>query len=304
LTTLQSIASAIGQDAPVTPLEEAVLRTLAYSDIFDYPLTAEEIWRCLPVQTSLADVDAVLMTMTDAATSVAPYHMLAGREAIAATRERRRRASSQLMRRAKTWGAAIAALPFVRGVAITGSLAVDNADAAEDIDYLIVAKRGRVWTARAFTYALVRSAKLTGVELCPNYVVAEDALAMDESAYVARELVQMRPLAGARVMQSMLDENPWWKHYLPNAAPAALQTTPRWSPRWLQALPEAVLSGRVGDALEGAILQRKGGRLRRAAGINDEAIFDARMAKGHVDGHRGRIESALAARLERLGIST
>ncbi len=295
---------AIGQAASeaLSPLEEAVLRTLAYSDVFDYPLTASEVYGALPLSATLVETEAALRSLAGPVGCSSPYYFLAGREGIVAIRERRHSTSARLMRRARLWNRVIAVLPFVYSAIITGSLAADNAEMGEDVDYMIVSKPGRVWTARAFTVGVVRLARLTGVELCPNYVVAADALQMDESAYVARELAQMRPVSGAGVAQRLLFENPWWQRYLPNATPAAFQANDAHSPRWLQRLPEALLGGRIGDAIERVIMRRKATRLRREAGNNGEAVFDERMAKGHVEAHRGRIEAALDQRLVSLGL--
>ncbi|MGE0059659.1 MAG: hypothetical protein AB7T32_16895 [Dehalococcoidia bacterium] len=293
----------VGQEvASSTELRDAVLRTLAYSDVFDYPLTAAEVHWALPLPATLAETEAALRSLHELVGNEPPYFYLAGREGIVAIRERRQASSARLRRRARPWNRVIAALPFVFSVIVTGSLAVDNAEMGEDVDYLIVSKPGRVWTARAFTVAVVRLARLAGVELCPNYVVAADALKMDKSAYVARELAQMQPVSGIAVARRLLDENPWWRSYLPNATPATLRSTSGPSSRLLQRLPETLLGGRLGEALERAILQWKAAQLRRDAGSNAEAVFDERMAKGHVEAHRSRIEAALAERFVRLGL--
>ena len=46
-------------------------------------------------------------------------------------------------------------------------------------------------------------------------------------------------------------------------------------------------------------MRRKAAELRREAGDNPEAVFDASMCKGHVDAHGARTEAALADRLAR-----
>jgi hypothetical protein len=285
-----------------------VLRTVAYSDVFDHPLTAEEIWRTLPVAASLDDTREALGREVAAARlgRTAAYYCLSGREALAATRERRRTSSAKLLRRAKFWGRVLAAMPYVRMVAVTGSLAVESAEAGEDVDYFIVTTPRRVWTARAFVTAVVYAARPTGVELCPNFVLAADSLALpEEDAYVARELAQMLPIAGTDVAQTMLDANAWWRGFLPNARPAADAVEPSSSPlAFVRPVLEVLLGGRAGDRLEASLLRSKGGALRRAAGDNPEARFDEAMCKGHVDSHRRRIAEALARRLAVLGLDS
>jgi hypothetical protein len=287
--------------ATLSLLERAVIESVAYSDVFDYPLTLEEIRRALPVVASPVEVTAALEAVRDFVTGATPHHALVGREALVETRARRAEASRQLMRQALFYGRLIARLPFVRMVAVTGSLAVDNAEDGDDVDYLIVTAPGRVWLARALTIAVVRLAWLRGLTLCPNYLLAETALALPErDVYTARELLQMRPVAGHAVYARMLAANAWCADLLPNWRPDAAQQDER--PGLLKRLGEAVLGGRLGDALERWFLRRKGCELSARAGANGEVVFNADICKGHFDAHRARLESELARRLARLGV--
>jgi hypothetical protein len=282
-------------------LERAVVECVAYSDVFDYPLTLDEIRRCLPIVASSAEIDSAVEATSDLLTRVAPYFALAGREALVETRVRRAEASRRLMRRAMSYGRLIARLPFVRVVAVTGSLAVDNAEDGDDVDYLIVTAPGRVWLARALTIAVVRMSALRGLTLCPNYLLAETALALPErDTYTARELLQMRPVAGHVVYSRMLAANAWCAELLPNWRQDADQ--PDEPPGLLQRIGEAVLGGRLGDALERWFLRRKGRELSARAGAAAETAFSEDVCKGHFDAHRARLEAELALRMSRLGV--
>jgi hypothetical protein len=217
---------------------------------------------------------------------------------LVATRLLRGDASSRLIGKACLYGGMIARLPFVRMVAITGSLAVDNADKGDDIDYLIVTAPGRVWLARALTMAVVRLAALRGVTVCPNYLLSEEALALPEQdRYTARELLQMRPLSGDRVYRRLLAANAWWRDYLPNALAAAAVSD---GGGVLQRLGELLLRP-VAGRLEAWVYRRKAAELAaQAEAGNGEVVFDATMCKGHFEGHRRRTAEALAQRLRRL----
>jgi hypothetical protein len=286
-------------------LEHAVLEAIAYGDVFDYPLTREEIWRALPVETTLAEVDAALApdgSLAGHVVHTGNFHTLAGRDALFEVRRHRAKDSSRLMRQARTYGSLIARLPFVRMVAVSGSLAVDNAEAGDDIDYLIVTAPGRVWLARSLiTLLAVRLARLRGLTVCPNYVLSESALALPErDAYTARELLQMRPIAGQDVYTRMLAANAWCRDLLPNWRVGIEMPVEKHS---LSArFGERLLGGRLGDSLERWLLRRKGGELRRAAGDNTEAVFDETVCKGHFEAHRARLEVELSSRLGRLEV--
>ncbi|MGZ9235732.1 MAG: hypothetical protein ACXW4E_09415, partial [Anaerolineales bacterium] len=206
------------QKARGTIVLRSVFHTLAYADIFDYPLTASEVHRYLTV--AKASREEVARVLLDASlfAQVDDYFTLRGREHIVETRKRRAIIAAQLWPKAVRYGRMIATLPFVRMVAVTGSLAMKNADEGNDVDYMIVTAPNRLWTCRALSLLLARLANLESVNLCPNYLVTTNALELKErSLYVAHELAQMIPLAGMKTYREIRRLNLWIHDYLPNA---------------------------------------------------------------------------------------
>src|SRR4051794_40157773 len=103
-----------------------VLAALAYADVFGWPLTADEIHRTLPVPATRQQVlDVLHPSVAPAAiTAVDDLYVLWGATDRVAERRRRTVVSAELWRQSMRCGGVIARLPFVRMVAVSGSLAV------------------------------------------------------------------------------------------------------------------------------------------------------------------------------------
>ncbi len=300
-------------DAPGPPLATAIVQTVAYVDVFDYPLLPAEVHRYLVGRS--APLEAVEKLLANGA--LVPHHLercdgyvtLPGRRQIVETRRQREATARRLWPLARHYGALIAQLPFVRMVAVTGSLAVNNAEPDADIDYLIVTANGRLWLSRAFVILVVRLAATRGIRLCPNYLLAERALVFPEQTlYAAHELAQMVPLSGHEVYQRMRGLNGWVNEWLPNAAdspdpPAALPGSRARRPSRLQQLLECALESRLGQGLEQWEMERKLARFSgQAAQGTMEAHFAADWCKGHFDGHARKIMNAYGERVQALGV--
>ena len=243
------------------PLGSAIVASLAYADVFDWPLTPTEVHLGLPLAASLEDVRAALASpgrLDGHVATQAGFVTLPGREGLADDRRRRMDASRDLWRRAARAARAVAALPLVRMVAVTGSLAVGAAEDDADVDLLVVTEDDRLWLTRALTIGVVRAAAAGGVRLCPNYFLAESALELRErDLFTAHELVQMVPIAGWSTYLELLRRNDWYRAFLPNHPG---QASPRRAARGrgVQRVVEPALRspgpgppGALGDAAEG-----------------------------------------------------
>lgn len=301
---------------PDEVIEEAILRTVVYADVFDYPLTIPEITRYLiGISASAQRINGILRhgpITRRALISQGGFISLRWRQETIQTRRRREKVAANLWPKALRYGNLIANLPFVRMVAVTGALAVDNVEEHADLDYLIVTEPGRLWSCRALVIALVRWAARRGDIICPNYFLSERALIFTEhNLYTAHELVQMVPIAGWGTYQELRWLNTWTKDYLPNAtglsgrAMHAIQGNSHDQPRpsSLRSIAEMSLRSPIAGWFERWEMNRKIEKFSHKEGGSPEVAFCADWCKGHFDGHGRQTLEAYAQRLEVLGLA-
>ena len=284
-------------------LERAIVQTVAYADVFDYPLTADEIHRYLiGVRAGRATVRSLVNTQLPKELSRSGrYFSLVGREQHVETRKARAASAADYWRKAVHYGRRMSNLPFVRMVAVTGGLAMDNM-ADGDIDYLIVTEPERLWLCRGMIVGLVRLAALSGVELCPNYFLSERALELGErNLFTAHEVTQMVPLAGMATYQRLRELNRWSYAFLPNA-----DSTPRRmamvepQPQRRRMVAEGMLRSRVCSPFERWEMQRKMRKLGQRGNGHAEAAFGPDWCKGHFGDHGQATLARYADRLKAL----
>ena len=292
--------------AVLSPLERACVETVAYADVFDCALTQPELHRYLvgveadraAVRTALASdrVAGGFLHQTGA------YVTLAGREQLVERRRACAEHGARLWPQAARYGALLARLPFVRLVAVSGALAVDNAGVNGDIDYFIVTEPDRLWLCRGLVIGVVRWAARRGITLCPNYFLSERVLALDPpNLFMAHEVTQMVPVGHTAVYRRFRRLNRWTDRFLPNAAgaPRLCEATSDARPRWSRT---AEWAGRTswGGRVERWEQTRKIDRFSRRARGHDEARFSAEWCKGHFGGYGERVRLGLRDRLRAL----
>lgn len=291
-------------------IEAAIVRTVAYVDVFDYPLTADEVHRYLvETEAPAGTVHDILQNgrmVPHKLSRVDEFFTLPGREQIIETRQRRRDIADELWPQAIRYGRALGALPFVKMIAVTGSLSVDNAEHDADIDYLVVTEPGRLWLTRAISLLYVKIAARHNITLCPNYFVTINAMDFEpHNLYMARELAQMVPLTGIEIYQEMRRLNGWADKLLPNAVdnlprPIPLQT-PKISAKWFWKGIEWMLRSPAGAWLEKWEMNRKIRKFQQQYNLEDtEAAFAPHWCKGHFDNHADRTLTAYSDRLQAL----
>lgn len=216
--------------------KKAILRTLAYADVFDYPLSSQEVWRFLitPSKTKVSDVQIALTQMSADLKLINTndgFYFLKGRDEIVNIRKKREQESRKKLKIAKRAARWLKLIPTIKMVAVTGALAMNNSEKEDDIDLLIVASRNRLWLTRLLTVFLVELVakrrrpgdKEVKDKICLNMFLDGNHLAVpkkEQDLFSAHEACQLKLLWDRNeTYQKFVKENQWVKRFLPNWKP-------------------------------------------------------------------------------------
>jgi hypothetical protein len=204
----------------LTPSELAILQSVIYAGLFDYPLTLEQLHQSL-IGLTLDEI-AILRTyraspaLRRAIEFREGVFFQVGREHLLAERRRREAWSLAFLRRHRLLLDAVCAFPYVRMVALSGSVAHLNMQGAGDLDLFIVTRGRHVWSV---TVAIIVLAKLLRHRdvTCVNFVVADSRLVLEQQdLFTANQTIHLKPLIGAAVLQELLRANPFIASFYPN----------------------------------------------------------------------------------------
>lgn len=226
------------------------LASLVYHDIFDYPLSKDELkrWRLgkkaiSPPAPRLRRAGKKQPSFAKATEAKAKrsrgkrkienkqgYFFLKGRAEIVRTRRQRQKFSLSKIEIAKDRSLFISKVPTVKFIGLTGALAMLNAERRSDIDFLVIVEKGTLWTTRLVTLLLV---DLFGIprrrfgdsyqkdKLCPNIWLDESDLSWSRdqrNIYTAHEICQIVPFYNkGKTWERFMSKNSWVKEYWPGA---------------------------------------------------------------------------------------
>lgn len=259
-------------------LQRFVYQTVRYHDLFKLPVTAVQIWRALIVQPSAVGVEqrvprlleiaaclTVLVNQGDLGTSQG-YYFLLGRAELLAERQRRFWLTQDKWKKTRRVIRVLALVPFVRLLAMSGSLAMGNTKAESDLDIFVVTKPGHIWTTRLL---LLLSTQLLGVrrkywdrqapnKVCLNHYITSDALVITpaiQNLYTAMLYQHLIPLTGLAVGEEFKRANrDWIKRQLMFseglALPSVLAVRVGWLGHRVRQLIEQLLSEPIFSSLE------------------------------------------------------
>lgn len=204
-----------------TALDQKVLLTLLYFDIFNYPLKKSEIFEFLPqAGISNNDLEDCLgeLLSENLIFRNGDFYSVQNENLIFIRRINGNLFAEKMRPVALSKAKVIAAFPFVRGVMASGSFSKGYMDEHADLDFFVVCAPGKLWIARTLLVIFKRIFYFNSHKyFCVNYFIASDNLRIEErNIFTATELATLIPLYNEMIYGSLMDENSWVLEYFPN----------------------------------------------------------------------------------------
>jgi hypothetical protein len=239
--------------------EQSIIKALAYFDIFNYPLTREEIFHFLDRAMDPDELKPVLqrLVVDKRIFQLGNFYSLQPDPELRTRRADGNRKAELLLKTAYKAGGFLYQFPFVRGIGISGSLSKNFADQHTDIDFFIITRTNRLWIARTLMHLFKKLTFITGHQhwYCMNYYIDEEAMLIEEqNIFTATELTTLLPVCGNGTMDRFYDKNSWTENYFPNQA-MRKQSMLLSRSGWLKRSVEWLLNNKAGNVLDDLLMR-------------------------------------------------
>lgn len=218
-------------------LEQAIVRTVAWFSLFDYPLTGFEIWCWLyaPGQKfTLSDVEKVLAESSWLPGRVCQsdgFFVLGGRNPkdFIKLRQTKFLDAARKFKKLRQAAKFFSLFPFVRAVFACNNLSWHNTTPESDIDLFIVVSPGTIWLSRFLLVTpfrlLGRRPKQTKIDpFCfsffttQNNLFLEKLLLSESDPYMYYWLASLVPIFDrGEIQNQLMQKNKWAVDFLPNS---------------------------------------------------------------------------------------
>ncbi len=185
------------------------------------------------------------------------YYSLSNEISLVHRRKKGNERAAKQLRIAKRLAGFLSRFPFVRGVAVSGSLSKNFADKQSDIDFFIITKKDRLWIARTFMHLFKKLTYFVGKQhwFCMNYYIDESALEIREkNIFTATEVVTVLRFQGEEAFRNFMTANEWalkfYPHYLPES-----NVLKRIKKGFIKPAIEFLFNNRIGEQLDSWLMK-------------------------------------------------
>lgn len=221
-------------------LENDIIKTLLYYNLVGKPLTLLETWKCL-INSNFIQNYGTKITLTKLEHSIKSlitqnriknfrgfYYLHKQNQSFVRQRIAKEKITQQKIKLLKNKIKFLRFLPYTRAIFVNGSLVFETARKNSDLDLIIIAQPGRIWTARAFITILslllkkYRTTKHQINRLCFNHYLTTKNLKISfqdlSSAQLHSKVYCLWSYnnKNQKFLNKFLKSNPWLEKYLRN----------------------------------------------------------------------------------------
>ncbi|WP_435354583.1 hypothetical protein [Emticicia sp. SJ17W-69] len=234
-----------------------ILQAIIYSNIFQYPLTKEEIFHrtslsVVEVEKGLEDLKANGQIFL-----IENYYCLQNQAQLVENRIKRNKLAEKRLPTARFITRIIALFPFIRGVFLSGSISKNCMYPDSDIDFFIITAPNRLWITRTFCVFFKKIFLFNSENyFCFNYLIDLNHLKINGSnKFLAYEIVTLIPVYGEDICKDFFIKNNWIKDYYPNF-PLGKMPMKIVSKAKFQYFFEVILSNKLGNFLDNWLFEK------------------------------------------------
>lgn len=208
--------------------QSGVIKSLLYFNIFNHPLTIDEIHKYTPFPFSLNQLKETIddLLIKGLIFKTKEYYSITNDVSLFTKRDNETKNALSVMPKARFYSRLISSFPFVRGVFISGSLSKGVLREDGDVDFFIITSGNRLWICRTLLILFKKILLLNSHKyFCLNYFVEEsDLLIRDQNIFTAIEIESLMPMHNFSSYLTFKKANSWTSTFLPNVKEAKFDT--------------------------------------------------------------------------------
>ena len=213
-------------------IKKAIVEAIAFFDLFDFPMTAFEVWQNIKIKCELADIidnlDIVCQTAIPLIQEKNGFYFLKNRSEIINTRMARYNYTDKKFKRAIKVARLFKFIPWIKMIAVGNLIGAHNLKKESDIDFFIITKANRVWITRFFCVLITKFLGLRPKpnnnenKICLSFFISEKALNLEKlmlenDIYFYYWLANLTPIYNINnIFAEFIEANSWFKNKLPN----------------------------------------------------------------------------------------
>lgn len=215
------------EEVDLAKLHTDLEKVYQISRYLDFPFTVDEVAGYFLPSLNISGRELLGLLATkkfaDISFEIKDRYLLANNGQSLSKRFDREQMSAVKLNSAENFATTLAkGVPFIKTIAVTGSVAYGSAEKWDDIDLFIVTKQNRLWLSALMMLVYVRLAKLLHLRpthlslFCLSYVHDELGFATEASKNMhsplfAREILKAKPIAGKANYRKLLQGHDWVK---------------------------------------------------------------------------------------------